>query len=164
MDIGDLFFDDFSLEFSKEIKNRLRICGIGDKRVLKIEIELKNLMTTSKLRKSPKKLQKVSRIWKKIWSNFSQIHNKFQLISFKFQNTWSHLGKKIIQFHILKSNSNFQFNFHSNFTIQIKFYLNSTFTYRTTLTRGQKHVLIKLCIYFFRIGSNKNYLSRFSHL
>jgi hypothetical protein len=37
VDIGDLFFDDFSLEFSKEIKNRLRICGIGDKRVLKIE-------------------------------------------------------------------------------------------------------------------------------
>ena len=35
VDIGDLFFDDFSLEFSKEIKNRLRICGIGDKRVLK---------------------------------------------------------------------------------------------------------------------------------
>ena len=66
VDIGDLFFDDFSLEFSKEIKNRLRICGIGDKRVLEIEIELKNLMTTSKLRKRPKKLQKVSRIWKKI--------------------------------------------------------------------------------------------------
>ena len=99
VDIGDLFFDDFSLEFSKEIKNRLRICGIGDKRVLKIEIELKNLMTTSKLRKIPKKLQKGSRIWgKNTWSNISQIHNKLQLISFKFQNTWSHLEKKSFNF------------------------------------------------------------------
>ena len=61
MDISDLFFDDFSLEFSKEIKNRLRICGIGDKRVLKKEIELKNLMTSSKLRKSSNKLQKLKK-------------------------------------------------------------------------------------------------------